>query len=276
MRYRPAELVLLFFVYACMGWCAEVAFAACKHGRFVNRGFLNGPVCPIYGFGMVIVAVLLQPLQGSLALLFLGSFVLTTLLELVTGIVLEKLFHTRWWDYSRVPLNIGGYVCLLFSLIWGTACVAVLKWVHTPIYAVVHRIPDTMLYITDAALCVVIAADLEATLLSIRKLTDRLTRLTAVAKDMRMLSDEMGESIAEHTIAAKERYETGRDFAEQKKAALEQRLYELRAHRDALLRETHFGHRRLLEAFPNMRSLRHGEALNHLRKSLRIKRGRTR
>ena len=83
----------IFFIYAFLGWCTEVSFAALKTGHFVNRGFLNGPVCPIYGFGVVIVLRFLEPLKGSFPLLFLGAVVLTSALEWLTGLGLEKLFH---------------------------------------------------------------------------------------------------------------------------------------------------------------------------------------
>ena len=270
--YSFAELLLLFFVYACLGWCAEVAFAACKHGRFVNRGFLNGPLCPIYGFGMLAVVMTLRTVQGNLPLLFVGSVALTTILEFVTGFALEKLFHTRWWDYSGMPLNIGGYVCLLFSLVWGAACVIILKWVHAPIYALVCWLPLTVLYILDAALCLEFAVDLAATVISIRKLNERLTRLTAIAKEMHALSDEMGESIAGHTMAAKAIFEENREHVEERRTSLERRLNELRARREALLHERRFAHRRLLEAFPNMMNPHHGEAIGHLREAIRIHR----
>ena len=113
------QLLWYFFIYAVLGWCVEVIFCTATTGQWVNRGFLNGPLCPIYGFGMVIVLLCLTPLQGSLPLLFLGSFLLTSALELVTGFVLKKAFHTTWWDYSDQPFNLGGYVCLGFSLAWG-------------------------------------------------------------------------------------------------------------------------------------------------------------
>lgn len=272
MEYTLAELILLFFIYACLGWCAEVAFAACKQGKFVNRGFLNGPLCPIYGFGVLIVALALRPVQGNLPLLFVGSFLLTTLLEFVTGFVLEKLFHTRWWDYSRMPLNIGGYVCLLFSVLWGAACVVILKWVHAPVYALVRRLPLTVLYILDFLIFAEFAVDLAATVLAIRKLSERLTRLTALAKEMHAISDEMGESIAEHTLAAVEKYEENRRRAEERRAELERRLNDLRARREALLNEKRFGQRRLLEAFPSMTHIHHGEALSHLRAAIQARR----
>jgi uncharacterized membrane protein len=90
-----------FFANAFLGWCAEVVFAALKNGRFVNRGFLNGPVCPIYGFGLVAVLWGLEPIRNNLLLLYLGSVVLTTVLELATGYLMEKLFHQRWWTTPK-------------------------------------------------------------------------------------------------------------------------------------------------------------------------------
>ena len=133
-----------FFIYAFLGWCAEVVFAAAQKGTFVNRGFLNGPLYPIYGVGLVAVVALLAPVQDSLGLLYLGAVLLTSAIELVTGFLMEKLFHQRWWDYSTMPFNIGGYVCLLFSLIWGLACVLIVDVVHPLVAGFVAHIPTKL------------------------------------------------------------------------------------------------------------------------------------
>ena len=89
ISYSWYEMIWIVLIYSCLGWCAEVAFAAVKTGRFVNRGFLNGPVCPIYGFGMLIVLLVLEPVKENLALLFFGSMVFTSLLEFLVGFALE-------------------------------------------------------------------------------------------------------------------------------------------------------------------------------------------
>ena len=273
------ELVLLFFIYAFLGWCAEVAFAAFKNGRFVNRGFLNGPICPIYGFGLIGVVLLLAPLKGNLWLLFIGACVITTLIELVTGFLLEKLFHAKWWDYSGMPLNIGGYVCLLFSLIWGVACMAIVLWVHPPIYGLVHRLPKLLTRILDGVFLAMLAVDLAATVATIRKLSRRLARITLLADEIHTLSDELGGNIAEKALAAKQKIETEQakleqgverfeEKKEQSRVQREQRLAELRAKVDAALSERGFGHRRLLEAFPNLKSHRNPESLRKLREAI--------
>ena len=125
------EYVFYFVIYAFLGWCTEVVYKAVTVGQFVNRGFLNGPVCPIYGFGMVFVIWALTPVTDNAFFLFVGGFVITTLLEWVTGFVLEKLFHAKWWDSSSEPCNIGGYVwpgSLLYTMVaiapWATAATA--------------------------------------------------------------------------------------------------------------------------------------------------------
>ena len=131
----------IFLIYAFLGWCCEVAFAAVNKGKFVNRGFLNGPVCPIYGFGMLIVVTALWRLKGNLILLFLGSAALTTALEFVTGWVLEKFFHDKWWDYSDMPFNIKGYICLKFTVLWGLAASFVVGAVHRFVYMIIIKTP---------------------------------------------------------------------------------------------------------------------------------------
>ena len=112
------EVLWIFIIYAFIGWCAEVSYAAVNRGIFVNRGFLNGPYCPIYGCGVVIVVTVLMPLKDNLFLLFVGSVVLTSVLEYITGFLLEKVFHNKWWDYSNLPFNLHGYICLKFSIYW--------------------------------------------------------------------------------------------------------------------------------------------------------------
>lgn len=292
-----ARVILLFFIYAFLGWCTEVAFAACKNGRFVNRGFLNGPVCPIYGFGMVGVAVLLEPLKDNLLLLYLGSAVITTVIEYITGLLLERIFHAKWWDYSNMPLNIGGYVCLLFSLIWGAMCVAIVKFVHPVIAGMVEHLPNWLTIVLDGVFVAVIAVDLAATLATIRKLASRLTKLECMAGEIHSLSDNIGKRISDGTLAAKSRVEAGEtrfkeetakfenakdavsdrvaagkermtERFEQSAEASRQRLSDLKAKFEAALEENTAGQRRLMNAFPNLKSKRNPEALQALRERI--------
>ncbi len=204
MNVSLYEVTWMFFLYAFLGWCAEVAYAAVRRGKFVNRGFLNGPVCPIYGFGLVTVILLLSPLSEKLVLLFLGSVVLTSALEFLTGWVLEKLFHAKWWDYSDNKFNIKGYVCLEFSLVWGLAATFIVRIIHPLIAGLITSIPalagHLLLYMFLAA----ILADLAATLVAIRHLQQRLQLLMSLAQEIHATSDRLGDSISDTVLNIKE------------------------------------------------------------------------
>ena len=129
--------ILYFFTYGFFGWCTEVAYAATQQRKFVNRGFLNGPICPVYGIGVGVVVQFLTPFENNLFLLYITSIIVVTVIEGLTGYLMDKLFHHKWWDYTNQPLNIGGYVCLLFSLAWGVACVIIVKVIHPFIHKAV-------------------------------------------------------------------------------------------------------------------------------------------
>ena len=135
------QAILFFFVYALLGWCAEVAFAAVTTRQLVNRGFLNGPLCPIYGFGMVALLLAVRPVAGSAAAVFVLGLALATLVELAGGWVLYRLFHARWWDYSDQRWNLGGFICLKFSLLWGAGSVVMVRLVHPLLAGPVQRLP---------------------------------------------------------------------------------------------------------------------------------------
>ena len=100
------KIILYFVIYSFLGWILETIFAIFVLGRFVKRGFLYGPVCPIYGFGACIMFLFLENLSNNVILLFIVSFVILTLWEYIVGVLLEKIFHTKYWDYSNYKINI--------------------------------------------------------------------------------------------------------------------------------------------------------------------------
>lgn len=124
------KIVLLFFIYSFIGWLWETVYCSLKARKFVYRGFLVGPYCPIYGFGILGVLYFLEPLKQNIVILYLLSTVLVTILEYITSYGLEKMFHASWWDYKDVPLNINGRVALPVSLFWGIGCVLIVRVIH--------------------------------------------------------------------------------------------------------------------------------------------------
>lgn len=302
------QLLWIFFLYAFLGWCTEVSYAALRTGKFVNRGFLNGPVCPIYGCGVVVVLAGLEPLKGNFVLLFLGSVVLTSALEWATGFVLEKLFRQRWWDYSDKPFNLGGYICLEFSVMWGFACLFVVDILHPSIEFFIRLIPHTLGWVLLGLFSAAMAVDLAATVRTIAKINRQLDQIDQLARRLKTASNEFGENLADRVLEAAERsadwkedWESAAEEWAQRRAEFQEQLAqkreqmedELRQHaqeRAARLQAGHdraraeldawreklqtqldsraFGQRRLMAAFPKMRSTSHRQAMEQLRRRM--------
>ena len=280
MGYTWIQMGWIVLIYSCLGWCCEVAFAALKTGKFVNRGFLNGPVCPIYGFGVLSVVLVLEPVKDNLLLLFFGSMVFTSLLEFIAGFAMERIFHDKWWDYSNNPFNIKGYICLEFSIIWGIACVLVVDVIHPIIMKLVNALPHTLGLWLMGALYVLLVTDAVLTLVELLKLPKRFKAMEELEAAITTVSDAMGENIYDSVergrqrseafnerhpdIAeksreymadiwekrneinqkAKEREDAGKEALAARKAELEARL--------ARLKGRNIVHRRIANAYPQL------------------------
>lgn len=256
MPHNIYQAVWIFIIYAFLGWCSEVAFAAVNKGKFVNRGFLNGPVCPIYGVGMLIVVLCLWNLRDRPLLLFLGSALLTTALEFVTGFVLERFFHDKWWDYSDMPFNIKGYVCLKFTILWGLAASFIIGAIHRFIYMLIEKTPFVLGVILLAVFSAAFIADFTVTLTALVKLPKKLKAMAEAERALRAVSDKIGENISDTTIAAKEK---GEALAEENKPRLEELKaeYEKKKKELSAMLERNFVQRRIFKAFPNLKNGRY-------------------
>ncbi len=284
------DMFLSFFTYGFLGWCTEVAFAAVKQRQFVNRGFLNGPICPIYGVGVTVVIAVLAQFTDHIVFLYLASTLLVTVLEGITGYLLEKLFHHRWWDYSKMPLNIGGYVCVLFSFIWGIVCVLIVEFIHPFLYSLLLLIPKWLGITLLIGLCCALFTDIYVTAAGILKWNRRLDRLDEIAGELHRISDQIGENIYENMMTGIERQEKTREKAEalteevklrkedmkvtaeelkQKAAERRQRVEELRAKYEEMLTVPHKTGKRLLKAFPQLKSKEHDVLVSDLRNRLK-------
>lgn len=136
-----------FIVYAFLGWVCEDIYCGIGKRKFINRGFLYGPYCPIYGFGALLVIYPLLMVSKHPIVVFIFGMVLTSILEYITSFVMEKLFATRWWDYSTYPFNINGRICLQNSLLFGLMALVVVYGLHPIVSRFVERIPLSFLVI---------------------------------------------------------------------------------------------------------------------------------
>ena len=129
------KYILLFFIYSCAGWCSEVILSLIQHHKFINRGFLIGPLCPIYGFGGVLITIAFSFISTKVTSIDMGinyiniikiffiSMIICSVLEYFTSWLMEKLFNNRWWDYSKMKYNLNGRICLMCSLGFGFGAV---------------------------------------------------------------------------------------------------------------------------------------------------------
>lgn len=232
-------------------------------GKLVNRGFLNGPVCPIYGFGMVLVLAILTPVRQSTLALFFGGMLLASALELVGGWALKKIFHTTWWDYSDQPFNLGGYICLKFSLAWGVCIVAVMRGIQPLVFRVVTALESTPGRALAVVAAVGLLCDIVVTVQGLARLDHDLGAISDVARLLRDGSDAVSEKLG--TAALKVDAEV-----DERRPAAAARLDIARAE---MLDRRNYVARRMMRAFPQMKNHRYEAAMEQLKDWMKEKKG---
>ena len=139
----PSQLVYFFFFYSFIGWIVDVLYTLYDEKKLVNRGFLSGPFCPIYAFGALTLLTLLKPFTGNPILVIVGSLLITSSIEYFTGLALETIFKTKWWDYSHKKFNLHGRICLEISIYWALAGAFVFYFIHPQVISATNKIIAT-------------------------------------------------------------------------------------------------------------------------------------
>ena len=295
--YILTDIALFFLVYAVIGWITEVVYQAISKGIVVNRGFLNGPICPIYGFGSLFVILLVKALGldhssfTSDLKVFLLGMLLSTMLELVGGYALLKIFHARWWDYTSKPFNYHGYICLEFSIIWGLGILVVVRRIQpfveavfgdlgTSIFGIILLLIAYIAFISDFAVSVLITLGLNK----------RITRLDDMKKSMTEFSDSLSTRIGDDAISAKEKVDAYRaestsfeaeirDAAADRRAEVAKELEDMKRDYELAREEFYkkmrktkfFGTGRILKSYPDLRIVDHGEIVDKIKETLKYK-----
>lgn len=283
LGYSAYQIAALFFTYAFLGWCVEVVYCGLSEGHFINRGFLNGPVCPIYGVGGVLVVLCLTPISGNIIALFIGSAILTSVLELITGFALDKIFHARWWDYTDMPFNIGGYICLKYSVYWGLVCIALMRGIHPVIMRFVNAVPRVLGVVLLCVFAVVLIVDIVITVITVTKLTKRIELMDDIAKRIRAVSDKIGEGVYDGAVKvkdkgeeilksdeAKEWLEKGDAIKDELREKYEREIKELREKYNRL-EKPRFLQKRIARAFPKLKFRAGNEHFENIKSFLKIK-----
>ncbi len=236
MIYTQAEWLLLFFVYSFFGWIWECCYVSAQKRQWVNRGFLYGPWLPIYGSGAIAVLWATLPVRTNVFLVFLLGMISATALEYVTGAVMERIFQMRYWDYTNMPLNIKGYVCLPASLAWGAFSVLMTEWVHLPIERLLGDLPAALVDLLSRVLLVLFAVDATRSIqaaLDLKAVMEKLTNSRKLAADADMHLHEIIERMYPDAARAELRLKQ----LEESIAWKRERLHQRRAHAFAVVQE---------------------------------------
>lgn len=178
------KYILMFFFYSFAGWCLESLYCSIGEKRFINRGFLTGPLCPIYGTASLVLIVLIyNPFKDNPLAVFTLGIILCDIVEYLTSYLMEKLFAARWWDYTYELLNIKGRICLKHSLYWGVISIIFVKVIHPSVENLYGKISGNYIYYILAAVLIIFVLDVIHAVIKasdIRKLHQKLNSLIEV------------------------------------------------------------------------------------------------
>jgi uncharacterized membrane protein len=247
---------LWFLSYSFLGWIYESIYCSIAERKWVSRGFLNGPICPIYGAGAVLFLTTLRGLQNPIYIFFAGM-ILASLLEYITSWTLEKLFHARWWDYEQFFLNIHGRVCLMAGAVFGGFAVILIQWVHPWAERVTYQIPEPTRWVAAIVLFVILLADCMVTFLRLVQFANKLNEIQIAMngffREYRMQAGTILASFAE-------KFEGSRAYTERIRF---------------LLQNWTFQEKRILRAFPKVRSQSFNEALQKVKQRILVEKRNT-
>ena len=229
------QLVIYFSICSFLGWVVETFFCSLQHGKFVFRGFLAGPVCPIYGFGALLVLFLLVPFSSNAILVYVFGVIVMTALEYFVSYLLEKLFKKSFWDYSNHRYHINGRVNLTFSLFWGLLCLVVVYLVYPAAESLIGLMSGKFQIVTAVVILVTLALDLLYSVRYTLLFNRELLTLNSISERIDKIRADLFES------------------AEEKKAKLEEDMALLLSQQEERAKRVFRKMRRILDAFPKMR-----------------------
>lgn len=271
--------ILYFFIYAILGWCCEVVYCSVPAGHFINRGFLNGPYCPIYGFGALVILAFLEPFFAQPVLVFLLGILATSALEYFTSWLMEKLFHARWWDYSQKKFNLKGRICLQNSLMFGALGLILVYFIHPAVSRLIHALPAQVDEWLASILVAGLLIDLIIAILETHKFTEKLRSLPAQAEafaaEVKLKGEELKERGEELKVAGTEKRQALAVSLEDLNAAQGERRELIKAHMDEFSQKLFAKtggkprHRRLTDAFPSLRLSEDSDAPDIYREALK-------
>lgn len=270
------HLMNWFFIYSFFGWLFESTYVSIKSKKLVNRGYITGPFCTIYGVGALSVYLILRPVQHNLFFVYIGGVAVATVLEYITAVIMEKLFHTRWWDYSRKKFQFQGRICLGSSIAWGFLSVLVFVALQPFVEWICALYPPLAGKIGVGVILVFYLVDFVGATITAAHLRDRVEKLQTLRAELyeyiqstRLYgtAEELSERF--NAYQGMELKKMFKEYLEEKKellaqraeelgisnyrAQMEERLTQFQEKYTGLRKKEGFQHRRVLKAYPNLK-----------------------
>lgn len=250
------NIISYFIIYSFLGWVLESVFKTIYAKKLINSGFLYGPVCPIYGFGALIMLLFLKQFRNNIILLFLIGFIVLSVWEYIVGVLLEKAFNTKYWDYSENKFNIKGRVCLRNSCFWGVLGVIFIIFIHPPIENVLNKIVPELLLYANIIMFSIIIIDYIFSVIKIYNINVSIKLLNDVTKNIKEELEKL-KGYAENKLKEHEKLQLAIEELKEK-----QENIKLKLNKQTL---------RLKKAFPTMKLLKLSELINEKIESIRKK-----
>ncbi|MFQ8687119.1 MAG: putative ABC transporter permease [Lachnospirales bacterium] len=221
LNYNVLTFFMIFYIYCFLGWCFESTYVSIKSKKWVNRGFMKGPFLPIYGVGAVIILFATVPAMSNPFLVYVLSVISATVLEYCTGIVMEKLFKVRYWDYSKNFLNYKGYICLKSSITWGFMGILITYIVNEPVARFIDSLSNVIILIVVVILTVFFVVDFVQSFKAAYNLREIIMNNEKLMKELKELKINIAVAIGEADnmkdeimSGIREKIETARSYTE--------------------------------------------------------------
>lgn len=253
MEYNFVDILIYFITYSFLGWIMESIFRSIGERKLINTGFLKGPFCPIYGIGAIIMLVFLRNFSDNLIVLFIASMIVFTIWEYIVGVLLEKLFHTKYWDYSNNKFNFQGRICLMNSIFWGILGIVLTKYIHPFIESIVVKIDTKLLIFIYTIIAIVMLVDTITSVIKIKNIKSTLEKIENLNKEIK----EKLKEITEEGKIKKDKEEKS-DILENIQIIIEKLKYK----RNKTLMRLYKNVYRLKKAFPAINTKEITEILN--------------
>lgn len=264
------SLLAYFMVYAFIGWVLESTYKSILQKRIVNSGFLHGPICPIYGYGAMIMYLSLKDVTDNIFVLFAFGVIVLSVFEYIVGLFLEIVFKTKYWDYSNKKFNIHGRVCLLNSMYWGVLGIVFMKGIHPVVEHLVDLVPIMYVKIFDVLSISVMFVDTVITTIGLVKINIKLKNWNEITENIKKKIEAINIKTVTNFSGIKE-LKLHNDYKLLKKishaADRDELLGELKLKQKQLQDKLERKVTRLKKAFPTMNSENLSKFLNNMKKS---------